>query len=605
VELILGRTLLIGLIVAFLSSCGAQSSTSEDASREEGTGEVATPSEGTLATGESTGPDASTPVIDIEPTQNTLESPAIGASGMVSSANPYATQAGLEILSEGGNAFDAAVAVAAALNVVEPMMSGAGGYGAIAVYDAEEGETRVLHADSRMPATLDPAVFRPPTPNYAENRRGAKAISTPGNVNAWERLSEDYGDLEWRRLFDPAIQLAEEGFVLDGVIAGWIGSEFPAFPEHARNIYGNGGTPLRTGETLVQEDLARSLGLIAEGGAEVVHEGELGEAIDAAVQENGGFLTIEDLRKNRAEWRDPISMDYWGYEVVTASPPATSWGTLVRLGVMGQLDPEALGHNTTAYLHDYAEVTKRAYSQRIEYSRDPDISPTPLDRLLSEEYWADEAEQVNPLRATPYQSPTNVSPTALSNRQEHTTHFVIADGEGNVVSATQTLGNVFGSRVMPRGTGIWLNDSISYSTFEPAGNPLDAFPGRYRLVGVSPILVMSEGRPWVAIGTLGGFTILQTMPQMLMNLIDFDMDVQQAIAAPRISFVEPDVISVDASLPESVRDELSALGHNVRVDDGRGLGNAYGLTVEYDEQGKPLRFTGGADPRGVGVAVGY
>ncbi len=524
---------------------------------------------------------------------------------MVSSANPLATQAGLEILSEGGNAYDAAVAVAAALNVVEPMMSGIGGYGAIVVYDAEEGATRFLHASSRMPATLDPAVFRPPTPNYAENRRSAKAISTPGNVNAWEALSRDYGQLEWRRLFDPAIELAGEGFVLDGITAGWIQSEFPAFPEHARNIYGNNGTPLSTGETLVQEDLANSLGSIAEGGAEVVHEGELGGAIDAAVRENGGFLTIDDLRNNRAEWRDPISMEYRDYEVVTASPPATSWGTLVRLGVMGQLDPEALGHNSAAYLHRYAEVTKRAYSQRIEYSRDPDISPTPLDRLLSEEYWADEAALINTLRATPYQSPTNFSPTTLSNRQEHTTHFVIADGEGNVVSATQTLGNVFGSRVMPEGTGIWLNDSISYSTFEPEGNPLDAFPGRYRLVGVSPILVMSEGRPWVALGTLGGFTILQTMPQMLMNLIDFDMDVQQAIAAPRLSFVEPDVISVDAGLPESIRDELSALGHNVRVDDGRGLGNAYGLTVEYDEQGKPVRFTGGADPRGVGVAAGY
>jgi gamma-glutamyltranspeptidase/glutathione hydrolase len=485
------------------------------------------------------------------------------------------------------------------------MMSGVGGYGAIATYDAERGETRVLHADSRMPATLDPAVFRPPTPNYAENRRGAKAISTPGNANAWERLSEDYGDLEWRRLFEPAIELADEGFVLDGVTAGWIESEFPVFPEHARNIYGNGGAPLRAGEILVQEDLARSLGLMAEGGAEVVHDGELGEAIDAAVRQNGGFLTIDDLRGNRAEWRDPISMDYGGYEVVTASPPVTAWGTLVRLGVMGQLDPEALGHNTTAYLHDYAEVTKRAYAQRIEYSRDPDISPTSLDRLLSEEYWADEAEQVNPLQATPYQSPTNVSPTALSNRQEHTTHLVIADGEGNVVSATQTLGNVFGSRVMPEGTGIWLNDSISYSTFEPAGNPLDAFPGRYRLVGVSPVLVMSEGRPWAAIGTLGGFTILQTTPQMLMNLIDFDMDVQQAIAVPRISFVEPNEILVDATLPESVRAELSALGHNVRVDDGRGLGNAYGLTIEYDDEGRPVRFTGGSDPRGVGVAAGY
>lgn len=601
----LSKILLVGLIIAVLSSCGAWSSSSEDASREEGADEetiasaeaqVAKPNEPT---------DSSTSSGAVQPTQSTTTDPAVGASGMVSSANPYATRAGLKILSEGGNAFDAAVAVAAALNVVEPMMSGVGGYGAIATYDAERGEKRVLHADSRMPATLDPAVFRPPTPNYAENRRGAKAISTPGNANAWERLSEDYGDLEWRRLFEPAIELADEGFVLDGVTAGWIESEFPAFPEHARNIYGNGGAPLRAGEILVQEDLARSLGLIAEGGAEVVHDGELGEAIDAAVRQNGGFLTIDDLRGNRAEWRDPISMDYGGYEVVTASPPVTAWGTLVRLGVMGQLEGEALGHNTTAYLHDYAEVTKRAYAQRIEYSRDPDISPTPLSRLLSEEYWADEAEQVNPLQAQPYQSPTNVSPTALSNRQEHTTHFVIADGEGNVVSATQTLGNVFGSRVMPEGTGIWLNDSISYSTFEPAGNPLDAFPGRYRLVGVSPVLVMSEGRPWAAIGTLGGFTILQTMPQMLMNLIDFDMDVQQAIAAPRISFVEPNEILVDATLPESVRAELSALGHNVSVDDGRGLGNAYGLTIEYDDEDRPVRFTGGADPRGVGVAAGY
>jgi gamma-glutamyltranspeptidase/glutathione hydrolase len=605
VERVLGRILLVCLIVAVLSSCGAWSSTSENASREEGAGEeTIAPAEARVA--EPTEPtESSTSSGAVQPTQSTMTDPAVGALGMVSSANPYATRAGLKILSEGGNAFDAAVAVAAALNVVEPMMSGVGGYGTIAVYDAERGETRVLHADTRMPAALDPAVFRPPTPNYAENRRGAKAISTPGNANAWERLSEDYGDLEWRRLFDPAIGLAEEGFALDGITAGWIGSEFPAFPEHARNIYGNGGAPLRAGETLVQEDLARSLGLIAEGGAEVVHEGELGEAVDAAVRENGGFLTIDDLRENRAEWRDPISIDYGGYEVVTASPPVTSWGTLVRLGVMGRLDPEALGHNTTAYLHNYAEVTKRAYSQRVEYSRDPDVSPTPLDRLLSEEYWADEAEQVNLLRATPYQSPTNVSPTALSNRQEHTTHFVIADGEGNVVSATQTLGNVFGSRVMPEGTGIWLNDSISYSTFEPAGNPLDAFPGRYRLVGVSPVLVMSEGRPWAALGTLGGFTILQTMPQMLMNLIDFNMDVQQAIAAPRISFVEPDEILVDAALPESVRGELSALGHNVRVDDGRGLGNAYGLTIEYDDEDRPVRFTGGADPRGVGVAVGY
>jgi len=468
------------------------------------------------------------------------------------------------------------------------------------VYDADEEQTRFLHASSRMPATLDPKAFRPPTQNYVQNRRGAKAISTPGNANAWEALSRDYGELEWRRLFEPAIGLAEGGFPIGEITAGWISSEFPAFPEHARNIYGTNGVPLRAGETLVQEDLARSMRLIAEGGAAVVYEGELGEAIDATVRENGGFLTLEDLRDNRAEWREPTSIDYRGYEVVTASPPATSWGTLVRLGVMGELGPTSLGHNSAEYLHSYAEVTKRAYSQRIEYSRDPDISPTPLDRLLSEDFWAEEAAQVDPLRAS-YQPPTAF--TSLSNTREHTTHFVVADREGNVVSATQTLGNVFGSRTMPPGTGIWLNDSIAYSTWEPEGNPLDAFPGRYRLVGISPILVMSDGRPYIAIGTPGGFTILQTTPQMLMNLIDFDMDIQQAISEPRISFVEPDVLAVDGSLPESVRNELSARGHNVQVDQ-HWLGNAHGVTVEYDSEGEPVRFTGGSDPRGEGVAAG-
>src|SRR5918993_3876491 len=231
----LGKILLVCIIVTVLSSCGAWSSTSEVASREEGAGEeVTAPAEARVAEStESTSSSKSSGAV--QPTQNTTTEPAVGTSGMVSSANPYATRAGLEILSEGGNAFDAAVAGAATLNVVEPMMSGVGGYGAIAIYDAEEGKARVLHADSRMPATLDPAVFRPPTPDYAENRRGAKAISTPGNVNAWERLSEDYGNLEWRGLFEPAIQLADEGFVVDGTTAGWIGTELPAFPEYARN----------------------------------------------------------------------------------------------------------------------------------------------------------------------------------------------------------------------------------------------------------------------------------------------------------------------------------------------------------------------------------
>lgn len=617
------RILFATLTVAILSSCSGPAA-QENASQEDDTGEEKTSPEEILATSETTGPDASTTATDIEPTQNTLESPAVAGSGMVSSANPYATLAGTEILAEGGNAFDAAVAVAAALNVAEPMMSGVGGYGAIVVYETESGETRFLDTGSRTPEALDPAVFRETTPNYIDNRCGAKAVTTPGNLNAWERLSEDYGDLEWRRLFDPAIELADEGFVLGGVTAGWIDASWPAFPENARSIYGNGGTPLEAGETLVQDDLANSFRLIAEQGSGTLYGGELGEAIDAAMRENGGFLTIEDLRNNQARWRETTSIDHRGYEVVTASPPATSWNSLLRLGVMGQFDLGLYDHNSADYLHTIAEINKQTSQVARNYATDPEIEETPLDLLLSQNFWADAAARVNPNQASPnastspFGTPTRCipqsyqpvyaaagAPTATPEAQSHTTHFVVADKEGNVVSATQTLGNIFGSKVMPEGTGIWLNDAIAWSRFEPAGNVFSVFPGRQSLYALCPTLVMSDERPYVAIGTPGGRTIPQTTPQMLTNIVDFDMDIQQAISAPRISFASPNALVVETGIPQAVRSELSARGHNVRVDE-LGLGNAHGLTIEeYNAQGRPVRFTGGSDPRGEGAAAGY
>src|SRR5262245_46063780 len=220
---------------------------------------------------------------------NTPARPAVGTRGMVSSAHPLATQAGLEILEAGGNAFDAAVAVAAALNVVEPMMSGMGGFGVTLLYDADKGTVRCLDASGRFPAATDADVFRAPTPHYLENRKGAKAVSTPGNANAWETLAKAYGKLAWPRLLAPAIQLADDGFVISAHTAKHIESEFMAFPEHAKGIYGKGGKPLQAGDRLAQKDLARSLRLLPAQGAKAVHGGELGEAIDKAMRETGGF----------------------------------------------------------------------------------------------------------------------------------------------------------------------------------------------------------------------------------------------------------------------------------------------------------------------------
>ena len=527
-----------------------------------------------------------------------LDVPAAGASGMVSAAHPLASDAGVGILKAGGNAFDAAVAVAAALNVVEPNMSGMGGYGTILIYDAARRETWFLNPSGRIPAAVDSDAYRAPTSNYQENRRGAKAVSTPGNVHGWEQLSKRYGKLAWEDLFKPAIELAEGGFSVNDALARSIASAFTSFPDWARREYGRDGRPLAAGERLVQKDLARSLRLVATRGAAAFYAGEIARAIDAAMRERGGFLSLRDLTADQAEWWKPIQVSYRGYQVVTASPPANAFDYLVRLGMMSQFDVQALGHNTAAYLHRFAEATKHGFWVRLRYAGDPEINPPPLKQLLSEAYWKKEAAQIDPNRARPF-----VPPTTFGSEQRHTTHFVVADRWGNVVSATQTLGNAFGARIMPEGTGIWLNNSLAYCTFEPKGNPMDAHPGRRKLSGDCPTIILRDSLPWAALGTPGGHTIGQTVPQVVMNLIDFKMNIQQAIAAGRVSFYEPDTLGVEASIPATTRDQLAKLGHTIRVVSG--IGSAHGLVIEYDAARRPVRFTGAADPRGAGRAAGY
>jgi gamma-glutamyltranspeptidase / glutathione hydrolase len=528
----------------------------------------------------------------------TATAPAQAGQGMVSSARPEATEAGLNILKAGGNAFDAAVAVAAALNVVEPMMSGMGGYGSILIYDASGRRVRFLNSSGRIPAAVDSDVFRAPTPGYEENRRGPKAVSMPGNVHAWEAMSREYGRLEWSRLFEAAVRLAGEGFVINEALAGAIEHAYSGFPEKAKAFYGKNGSPLKAGDILIQKDLNRSFRLIAARGSEVFYRGEISAAIDREMKATGGFLSRTDLAADIPEWWEPIHVNYRGYDVYTSSPPATAFPSLIRLGMMSRFDGQSLGHNSASYLHRYAEVTKHAYWCRLAYAGDPEFNPPPLERLLSEGYWKEEAGKIDLKKAKPF-----LPPGWPPDITAHTTHFVVADKWGNLVSATQTLGNLFGSRVMAEGTGIWLNDSLAYCTFEPKGNPMDAQAGHHKLSGDCPTIIFKDGRPWAAIGTPGGHTIGQTVPQMVMNLIDFGMDIQEAIASPLISFAEPDWLLVEKRIPQAVQDELARMGHKIRAVEG--LTNAHGITVEYDAEGKPVRFSGGSDPRGEGLAAGY
>jgi len=531
------------------------------------------------------------------PTSSTDEVPALGQKGMVSSAHPLATEAGVDALTAGGNAFDAAVAIASTLNVVEPQNSGMGGYGIILIYDAKKKQVRVLNSSGRIPASTDSDVFRESDPNYKANRLGAKAISTPTNLNAWAALSKEYGTLPWARLFDSAIVAAEEGHALNASVAGAIARSYSFFSDYSKSFYGKDGAALEEGETLVQRDLAGTFRLVAAQGAKAIYGGELGQAIHNTVQGADGFVTMDDLLNNEAEWWEPITINYRGLDIYTASPPGNSFSSLIRLGMMERFDNAALGHNSVAYLHRFAEVTKHAYWCRLKFAGDPDVKPPPLDKLLSDAYFDTQVAKLNLEHAQDFVPPGVSAPTG-----NHTTHFVVADAQGNIVSATQTLGNGFGSRIMVEGRGLWLNNSLYYCTFEPKGNPMDAHAGRRKLNSNHPTFVMRDGRPWIAIGTPGGHTIGQTVPQMVMNLVDFGMNVQQAIAAPRVSFVEPNTLSVEESMPEDVSAALTTLGHEVKSR--RAIGNGHGLTLEYNATGTAVGFTGGADPRGAGIAKG-
>lgn len=518
-------------------------------------------------------------------TENSTES-----IGSVATAHPLATKAGQEVLDNGGNAFDAAIAVAAALNVVEPMMSGIGGYGTILIYDAKLKKVRFLNSSGRFPANTNTDLMRAPTPGYLENRVGPKAISTPGNLNAWSDMHKMYGTAPWAGLFDAAINYADNGFTISSNTAKWIETSFPYFNDYPKTFYGKNGQPLQEGDTLFQFDLANTFKLIAKDGAASFYQGAIAESISQQMKEADSFLSKQDLQENTAEWWEPLKYNYRGYEVYTASLPANSFPALVNLGVMQQFPSQDFPHNSVDYLHRFAEMTKESYKARLAYSFDPEVKKAPIDNILSDAFLQSVADSIDMTKAADFVAP-------FSEDSQNTTHFVIVDKWGNIVSATQTLGNIFGSRIMIEGTGIWMNNSMAYSTFEPKGNPMDAFPGRHKLSGDCPVIILKDGIPYAALGSPGGHTITQNVPQIIFNLIDYQMTMQSAIDAPKLAFIEPNSIRVDPDVPKTITDSLRKRGHQIKLGS---IGNATGIKIIYNPQGEIQSFDVGIDKRGEG-----
>ena len=492
--------------------------------------------------------------------------------GKVASAHPYAIKAGLDILEKGGNAFDASIAVASTLNVVEPMMSGIGGYGTILTYDANNSQVLCLNGNGKFPKKTNSDFMRPPTVDFMKNRVGSKSISTPSNLHAWEEIHRKYGKMPWHKLFNTAIMYAEKGFKITANAAKWIETSFESFSAYSKEFYGKNGQPLKEDDLLIQTDLAITYKLISQKGSYPFYHGDIAARIDKQMKKIGSFLSLEDLHEDTVEWGEPLKLNFKGYSIYTAGKPGNAFSALFILGVMKYFPLDDLKHNSEEYLHFLAEVQKQSCKVRLTNPS----SIGSLNDILSSDNFRAIAKSIEVNKVLDFNPP-------FSEENNNTTHFVVIDKEGNTVSATQTLGNMFGSKVMIEGTGIWMNNSMVFSTFVPKGNPMDALPGRYKSSSNSPIIILKEGRPWAALGTPGGHTIPQNVAQIILNLIVFEMNMQEAIDAPKIAFLEDcNLVRVENGISNTIINSLKKIGH--KIDRGA-IGNAMGIKILYNQHG--------------------
>lgn len=533
---------------------------------------------------------------------------AMGVNGMVASAHPLASLAGLRILTDGGNAFDAAVATASTLNVVEPYMSGVGGIGLALVYVAGEGRVRALDFSGRAPGAAEPARFTDET-----TETGMLAPLVPGNVAGWLTLHETYGSMDRGRLFQSAIEHAEEGFPIsrfNSLLMGKNESRLSRFPSGKIILDGQGRGP-RPGARLKLPQLADSLRKIAKDGKETFYLGELADRIVKGNRELGGIFGADDLADYQARWQEPISIEYRGYRIHTPPPNSSGFQILQTLRLMEGLETPDMVFQHPATLHYFMESVKLSVADRIKYAGDPDFVDIPVNGLLSDAYTSRQRQRIDRSQAAAVEGeryareapPGSIvagSPEEFDGGM--TTHFAVADRDGNVVSITQTLGGGFGCAAAVGDTGIFLNNMAHW---------FDLVEGSPNLIGprkrvdfvVAPTHTLRNGRFLLSMGTPGSWGILQTTPQLVTNVLDFGMDVQEAIEAPRFRYFEGRRVTMEERFPQYVRRALEELGHEVEVLEpwSMSVGGAQGIAVD-EESGM---FQGGADPRRDGVALGW
>ncbi|MBT8402620.1 MAG: gamma-glutamyltransferase [Gemmatimonadetes bacterium] len=506
------------------------------------------------------------------------------AGGMVVSEHPEASRAGAEVLAAGGNAVDAAIATGFALAVTHPSAGNIGG-GGFMIVRFPDGTTTALDFRERAPAAAHPEMFVDAAGEYSStvHHRSHLAVGVPGTVAGFDKAHRLYGAMNWERLVYPSIVLAEDGFELSERLAGSI-ARFVERVDYPATIaaFSSDGVPYAAGDTLRQYDLAGSLRRIMLNRSAGFYQGETARLIAEEMQRGGGMITEADLAAYRARERAPIVGDYRGYDVVSMPPPSSGGVAMVQmLEILEGYDIESLGHNTSRSIHLMAEAMRRAYRDRATYLADPDYVDVPIHWLTSEAHAAT-------LRATIDRSIASVSSPAdvqMVAESMETTHYSVVDGSGMAVSVTYTLEGGYGSGIVVPGAGFLLNNEMGDFNARPGlttetgligTEPNLARPGQRMLSSMTPTILARDGELVAVIGSPGGRTIINTVLQLVINLVDHRMGFPQAVEAGRIHHQWlPDRISAEeGALSAATVEALEAMGHTISVRGGQGLAHS-------------------------------
>lgn len=565
----------------------------------------------------------------------------------VAAAHPLAAQAGAEVLLRGGNAIDAAAAVQFALNVVEPQMSGMGGGGFLVYYDAGDDTVHMWDGREVAPEAADAEMFldgQGEPMAFRDAQVSGKAVGVPGTLALWDEALGEFGSMGLSEVVQPAVSLADDGFEVYGHLADYIEAnewKLTTWPESAALFFPGsacvptqagfeathaqvprcvGGEPLAQGDWLVQPDLARTLREVGEKGPGVFYEGPAGEALVEAVQERDGAMTMEDLRSYEVVRRQPLLFAWGDHEMASMTVPGGGPVVAQILGLVDGFDLDPGGLGSTDYWHVLLEAMRLSYADRGEYLADPDHVKVPLKGLLDPDYLQQRAHEIEMDRAQghrpgdpwAFEDPDDENDGADGGSRDpgkvqaprakgHTTHFSVVDHEGNIASVTTTIEQVFGSGMMVPGHGFMLNNELTDFDFEPGGAN-EVGPGKRPRSSMSPSIVFTDGEPVLTVGSPGGATIMTSVSQVIANNLLLGMDLEKAIAAPRLySPTHPDV-GWESGFSSALRSELEERGHAF-ADDASRYGSVQGIERLPDGTWNPVADTRSAPGGAVVVPV--